>query len=628
MTHDAVAPVVVDDDRLRSRCHAAMARCCCCCRCCSGKTYESPEPASVALSAKRINFSEHIRNHYSFIARNVIRKRLASRSSISSATLIHRSTADSEVTPRTAGDAPNAYSSLLFLTSDVILAADEVGGIGAFRLQDFIKSGGSATAGVRLPITPHQQQQRGVVKYLKQLKNGEAFLTCTKTGDIQLYDTEWYSDKYILQREVQGPKRRFFRHSNFSLHDMTKNTNNFYKIPDWEITTVRPINYCFYRNNNNIIMNNSSFMIEGAPTKRPSLDSVFRHFFSRQQQFTMMDCFENHCSNTIVVAVVDPDMDCFYVQYLSNDTTRFMCVPILKPNEYITSICFLSETTILTSHVITTTSNSPDEKFHNCLKEWDLRKMSTGENNTCYEPTESYCHLPSFPLEDNVRQMTSAEQYNYTNKDVQGGQWVPACAASSNVSADDWIVTSLQGPTYKSLHQHLMLTSCNLSQLPITTNRYASKTTHLDERKRIVDSWEHHSFCQETSRAVPQFIAPSITPDMQLMACYDGSSKKFGTTSSEGPLESGEDLHTFLIFDVTKRFKLHAAYVNHEYDFNNYSARKKQRSDRSPDNLAAFRTRLYDEYGLASSVCCIALNPMGNNFAIATTDGDIFLLGC
>jgi len=193
--------------------------------------------------------------------------------------------------------------------------------------------------------------------------------------------------------------------------------NDFYKIPDWDITAVRPMNQSFYRFN--ALMNGTNFLTEVESVKQTSLDSIFKTFYSWQYQSTMMvDCFENHLSGTTLIAVVDPDMDCFYVQYLSDGTTasRFMCVPVLKSNEYITSICFLSETTILTSHVTTSKTHSSRKNFENILREWDLRKITTSKNGSSFQSTECYYHLPSFPLEENIRQMSSVQEYEYENK--------------------------------------------------------------------------------------------------------------------------------------------------------------------------------------------------------------------
>ena len=597
----------------------AMTRCPWCCH----SRYQSSESAFTLLGSRGLNFSKHIRNHSSSVAQKVIRKRLSSYSSRSSATLIHRIAEASDVS-RTTGENPNAYINLLFLSNSVVLAANDVGGIEVFRLRESTRSGERITSCLPLPTEPrqHQQQQRGVYKSLKQLKNGEAFLTCTKTGDIELFDTEHTGGAYcILRRAVQGPKRQFFRHDNFFLHDMKTIINDFYKIPDWDITAVRPMNQSFYRFN--ALMNGTNFLTEVESVKQTSLDSIFKTFYSWQYQSTMMvDCFENHLSGTTLIAVVDPDMDCFYVQYLSDGTTasRFMCVPVLKSNEYITSICFLSETTILTSHVTTSKTHSSRKNFENILREWDLRKITTSKNGSSFQSTECYYHLPSFPLEENIRQMSSVQEYEYENKSsIHQGHWVSTCTAGdSMVPADNWIVTGLRGPTYASTHQHVIVTSCDLNCLTMVTNKTAGRTTLLDAKKDIVSSWEHHSFCQETAKAVPQFIAPSITPDMQIMACYDSPSRVDN---------DNRDIHTFLLFDLARKAKSHSSLDDEDGNFSNYSSKKKQRTVGHKHNLTEFSSALYDRYGLATSTTSAALNPTGNNLVCATTDGDIYLFG-
>lgn len=584
-----------------------------CCPWSCHSRYESLSEFAVTLLRSRgLNSSKHIRNQYSSVAQKVIRKRLSSCSSHSSATLIHRITEASDVA-RAAGEIPNAYINLLFLSNSVVLAADDCGGIEVFRLREFNRSEEMATSSLPLPMEPkqHQQHQRGICKSLRQLKNGEAFLTCTKTGDIELYDTEYSGGaQYILQRAVQGPKRQFFRHDNFFLHDMKTIINDFYRIPDWDITAIRPMNQSFYRFND--IMNGSDFLTREETTKqKTSLHSIFKTFYSWQYQSTMMmDCFENHLSGTTIIAVVDQDMDCFYVQYLSDGTTsRALCVPALISNEYITSICFLSETTILTSHVITSTNRFSHNNFQNILREWDLRKITTSKNSTSFQPTECYYYLSSFPLEDNIRQVSSIEQYEFTSKTGTVGD--------CKVTSDSWIVAGLRGPTYTSTHKHVIVTSCDLNNLSMATTICANRSTLLDAKKDIVSSWEHHSFCQETEKSVPQFIAPSISPDMQIMACYD---------SSSGVDNDDRNRHTFLLFDLAKRSKRHSSLDDDDETFRNYSAaRKKQRTDELNHHLAEFSSVLYDQYGLATSTTSIALNPTGDSLVCATTDGDIYL---
>jgi hypothetical protein len=150
----------------------------------------------------------------------------------------------------------------------------------------------------------------------------------------------------------------------------------------------------------------------------------------------------------------------------------------------------------------------------------------------------------------------------------------------------------------------------------MATTMCANRTTLLDAKKDKVSSWEHHSYCQETEKSVPQFVAPSISSDMQIMACYDSSSRVDNDDRNR---------HSFLLFDLATRSKSHSSLSNDDETFSNYSARKKQRTDELQQHMAEFSSELYDPYGLATHTTSIAINPTGDSLVCATTDGDVYL---
>lgn len=596
------------------------------------------------------NISKHVQNHSSYIAKALARNRLASFSSTSSAALIHRSSSDDFSRTTEHEEAPYSYLNLLFLSCDILLAANDVGEIQAFRLDERCNSSESKRKTSRCSKMPidrigsslsTQQHNRGAFHHLKALRNGEAFLSCTKTGDIQIYATErHFGTSFTQQSDLKGTKRRLFRHPTACLHDrMDANiNNNFYKIPEWNTINVRPINYYFF-NNNNIHIDNI-FLSDGISSQKPSIGTTFKQFLSQQHQCTMMDSFEYQ--STVIVAVVDPDFDCFYVQHLSNSkssslssqsNTRLLCIPIVAPNEYITSICFLSQTTILTSHVTITGSSTLNQKFINRLKEWDLRKISNNPNESLYEPTKIYCYLQTFPLEDNIVQPTSMRQYDYVNGISEGeGQWIPNCP-STDTRGDDWVIVNIQGPSFKASSQHVIVTSCNFSQ--ISLGCCSSRTAFLDQRKSIVNYLEHNSLLRPSATAIPRFIIPSFTPDMELMGCFDSCTRQYYPGATENTWtddDSDSDLHTFLIFDISKRrSSIPSSSISEKDQFNHgYSRKRSRRTNNQNSNasiLAKFETKLLDQYGLASNPNCIAVNPIGSNFVCGTVDGDIFMFG-
>ena len=302
---------------------------------------------------------------------------------------------------------PNGYTSVIFLDQhDIVLGADQAGRIDIVRLPRY----GSHGLGIKLASKVELQPRCENITFskLKSIHSGEAFALGLPSGEFRVFATEraasWRTQNHTtqqnhLQQNITpsrihldawrfiAPRRRYHRdrvEPTHSLHYMLDNHRgnpvlyDMMQVMDWNM------NDTLTRTNGQSSENLHNWL---SPWGYHSRDDDARWDFRDTQ-------------SSLQAAFVDQERDCFSLRVIDDRAKQNSSQPKLVIDaeskddanicrEDVTSICFVSEYYLATSHVW---KNDRERNPTNILKLWDIRMISSEKSVVDYL-------LPSFPLE-------------------------------------------------------------------------------------------------------------------------------------------------------------------------------------------------------------------------------------
>ena len=382
----------------------------------------------------------------------------------------------------------NGYTSVAFLNKhDIVLGADQFGRIDIVRLPRYGSDGSAEVLGTRLATKVELRpfcEKLSFVK-LKSFHNGEAFAVGLPTGEFRVFATEhaysWRTEHYNKGNDIQqrfipeprfnldgwrflGPRRRYHRDfldSSRALLNMLDNhrgspvMNNMSQVMDWNDndSLSRP-------SDSHNWLRRTEFLPGGFPSFNDDARWDFRE-----------------TPSGLHAAFVDQERDCFSILFLDDRTNSNSRRPKLMIDtdsrddarlcqEDVTSICFVSDNYLVTSHVW----KKPNQRNPtNALKLWDIRMASTGR----YGKHLVENVLPSFPLDSVSRASADTTWLAKVNSDDAAD-----CQLISHDVNTDWscpfsvtrlsssaegvgtVMVTLQSISGPKLMEHLIFDPC------------------------------------------------------------------------------------------------------------------------------------------------------------------------
>ena len=503
----------------------------------------------------------------------------------------------------------NGYTSVIFMNQhDIVLGVDQAGRIDIVRLPRYGSEGSTEVLGIKLASKVELQPRCENLTFskLKSIQSGEAFAVGLPSGEFRVFATEraasWRAQNHTTQQihlqqnmtqhrihldawRFIGPKRRYHRDHvdrSYSLLYMLDNLRgnpvlyNMMQVMDWSV------NNSLTRMNGQSSENLNDWLPSG---RYRSCDDDARWDFRDTQ-------------SGLQAAFVDQENDCFYLRVLDDRTKQSSSQPKLvidadskddasSCREDITSICFVSEHYLATSHVW---KNDEDRNPTNVLKLWDIRMMSSRKSVVKNL-------LPSFPLDSiyrataNTMWLTKVDSNEFEDCQLSSlpyeiaSDW--SCPfyvsrLSSSTEGVGTIMVTLQGSSGPKQVEHLIFNPC---------------TGTIVHRHRTSTAPYHAEF--------------AISPTHDLFASYQCGNHSSTKICFYDFLSRKKDEKNQSTKLCRKRFKDNLGCVSKVEDGKGY--------------LGGISSNLCDRDDIPSRLTTLAFNDTGTSLVGGTLDGDMFV---
>jgi hypothetical protein len=498
---------------------------------------------------------------------------------------------------------------------------------------------------------------------------GESFIVASPCGNVRLYTMEredtWHhendhdarqrrqmrrdnNNNSTLSLSACGPRRRYQRGKPSLLQQLRASSAEtsasstgfdfiahassagLTEIPDWDISDARAASA-------------SSTSTSHKQYPPPSCASMV----------SIREAESSSNNNTIQVACVDPERDCFSWRILKGGDVDYRSGPNIKiavdsrgktlNNSSIHAITFLNDTTLMTahsqSHSISSSSggNNTEEQL---LKVWDIRKLSKDKPVAVTE--HHYQHqypCPSFPSKQvHVQACPSSFQVPLGVPDSGKGNW-SLVQMEADPTGSRLLATFLcvgRQPRNKKNDSHLTSTSYQYHTVVLSSPTgmpLANWSTHshshqyqseLEPQPQLESSLvaAYHDISADETLFLPQW-----TPNHESVVFANrkggaGLLQPQETTLNGNGSDSDDDTN-----DDTMVFQMKTRNVNphNRRGSSSYShAHNHCHNSAHYDLTGTVKSQFVDSYGLNAPMSCFAVHPRATSIVCATLEGDLF----
>jgi hypothetical protein len=386
---------------------------------------------------------------------------------------------------------------------------------------------------------------------LHSLRGGEGFALGLQNGEVRVYDTEYGSSTSMVHGTSFAPLRRRYHRDyehNLSLARILRQFGGHslrYKLLE----------------------------VDDDPSTARNRPDALRPYYSAWSD-GLWDFRETGAG--LMAVHVDNERDCFSLRVLDNRlptpalVSTALCVDANSKDdstdrsEDITSVCFVSDYSLATSHNWGSHQMNSSVGAQNEVKIWDIRRLGHKSSEPAVESI-----LPSFPGID-AHAMSTDDVFGVSSKSTAGG----ACFLLGANRETGKIAARFRTHGYRDEYQILdpsrgaIASRCSVPQSP-SIHQSAVAPSHeflaLRSYANTIDFFDLCSFEREKT---------------------DRRGKK-RSLDDKAPLDGS--------------------------------------NDKPPGCFASFPASAIDQHGIASGVSCMAFNQSATALILGSTDGDLFL---